>query len=324
MTRIILFFIIVLLPINDSFSWGFHAHRIINKKAVFLLPPELLGFYKTHIDYLTEHSVRPDKRRYVSPNEAPRHYIDIDYYGEYPFDELPRKWEDAVAKYTEDTLLEYGILPWHLERNYYQLVNAFKNRDADAIISLSADIGHYIADAHSPLHTTLNYNGQLTGQTGIHALWESRLPELFSNEYDFFVNKVEFIGNPLFKAFEIVLQSHRSVDSLLKIEKELSLSFPTDAKHSYEQRGQSMVRVYSREYCRAYQDAMNGMVERFMRLSIERVASFWFSAWVDAGQPDMKEFVDLKMISEQDKKAEDQEADQELIEKKDVLGRPDL
>src|SRR6476469_784932 len=95
-----------------SFCWGFYAHQRINYYAVFLLPPEMMVFYKPNIEFLSEHAVDPDKRRYAMKEEGPRHYIDIDHYGSYPFDSLPRKWEDAVAKFSEDGLLKNGIVPW--------------------------------------------------------------------------------------------------------------------------------------------------------------------------------------------------------------------
>jgi len=43
--------------------WGFYGHKRINRVAIFTLPPEMFGFYKEHIEYLTEHAVDPDKRR---------------------------------------------------------------------------------------------------------------------------------------------------------------------------------------------------------------------------------------------------------------------
>ena len=165
--------------LSQGDTWGFFAHQKINRLAVFTLPPELIGFYKQNIQYLTRKSVSPDMRRYVNKAEAPRHYIDIDVYGDSAIYKMPRRWRDAVEKYTEDTLKRYGIVPYHIHRVSRGLINAFKNKDADRILRLSADIGHYIADANVPLHTTQNYNGQLTGQYGIHGFWESRLPELF-------------------------------------------------------------------------------------------------------------------------------------------------
>lgn len=121
----------------------------------------------------------PDKRRYAVEGEAQRHYIDIDHYahgGTDPFETMPRKWNDAVAKFSEDTLQAYGIVPWHIEVMFGRLVSAFQRGDVDRILRNSSEIGHYVGDAHVPLHTTENYNGQLTNQHGIHAFWENRMP----------------------------------------------------------------------------------------------------------------------------------------------------
>ena len=111
------------------FCWGFYAHRKINYYCRLLLPPEMMVLYKPHIDFLAEHAVDPDKRRYAVPEEGPRHYIDIDHYGKYPYDSLPRKWNDAVAKYSEDTLNTYGIVPWWLQTMLYRLTDAFKEKN---------------------------------------------------------------------------------------------------------------------------------------------------------------------------------------------------
>nr|MBP7514011.1 hypothetical protein [Flavobacteriales bacterium] len=161
-----------LITAEDAGAWGFYGHKRINRMACFTLPPQMFGFYKRHIDFISDHAVDPDRRRYANPDEAPRHYIDIDHYahnGSDPFAEVPRPWKQAVAKYTEDTLKAYGIVPWHIQVVYGRLVNAFQRGDVDRILYYSADLGHYVGDAHVPLHTTENYNGQLTNQHGIHA-----------------------------------------------------------------------------------------------------------------------------------------------------------
>lgn len=163
---------------TQAVQWGFFGHKRINRIAVFTLPPEIFGFYKEHIEFLTDHSVDPDKRRYAVEGEAQCHYIDLDHYykpGENPFEIMPRKWKDAVEKFTEDTLQAYGIVPWHIQVMKFKLQRAFESKNVDLILKYSAEIGHYIGDAHVPLHTTENYNGQMSGQRGIHGLWESRL-----------------------------------------------------------------------------------------------------------------------------------------------------
>jgi hypothetical protein len=187
----------LLLLYQHCFYWGFFAHQKINYYSVFLLPPEMMVLYKPNIEFITEHAVDADKRRYAIAEEGPRHYIDTDYYGKYPFDSLPRKWEDAVAKYSETTLVENGIVPWWVQTMQRRLVNAFKEKDQSRILKLSAEIGHYIADTHVPLHASSNHNGQLTGQQGIHWFWESRVPELLADkEWSFFIGKTQYIKNP--------------------------------------------------------------------------------------------------------------------------------
>jgi hypothetical protein len=276
-------------PIAAS-KWGFFGHKRINRVAIFTLPPEMFGFFKDHIEYLTEHAVDPDKRRYAVEGEAQCHYIDLDHYykpGEDPFSIMPRHWYDAVDKFTEDTLQTYGIVPWHINVMKSKLQKAFETKNVDLILKYSADIGHYIADAHVPLHTTENYNGQMTGQKGIHGLWETRLVEVNAEDYDYFVGKSSYVSSVIDFAWEAVEASHLALDSVLRFEKELTDEFPSDKKYSYEQRGNTTVSVYSYAFSQAYHQRLNGMVERRLRQAVIAVGSIWYTAWVDAGQPDL-------------------------------------
>lgn len=273
---------------QQCFCWGFYAHRKINYLAVFLLPPEMMVLYKPAIGFLEEHAVDPDKRRYAIPEEGPRHYIDIDHYGIYPFDSLPRKWNDAVAKYSEDTLMAHGIVPWWLQTMLYRLTEAFKEKNQAKILKYSAEIGHYIADSHVPLHASSNHNGQFTDQKGIHGFWESRIPELLAEkEWDLFIGKAEYIKNPAEYIWKRVLESATAADTVLKYEKELSRIFPADQKFAFEDRNGVTIRQYSSAYSLKYDALLKGMIERRMRQSIYTVASFWYTAWINAGQPDL-------------------------------------
>ncbi len=287
MKKIITSFLFLSLSLN-CFCWGFYAHRKINHYAVFLLPPEMMVLYKPHIDFLAEHAVDPDKRRYAVPEEGPRHYIDIDHYGNYPYDALPRKWSDAVAKYSEDTLNQYGIVPWWLQTMLFRLTDAFKEKNQAKILKYSAEIGHYISDSHVPLHACSNHNGQYTDQKGIHGFWESRIPELLAEkEWDFFIGKAEYIKNPTDFIWTRVLESAAAADTVLKFEKQLTKKYPGDQKYAYEDRNGTIIRQYSSSFSIAYNNQMKGMVERRMRQSIYAVASFWYTAWVNAGQPNL-------------------------------------
>jgi hypothetical protein len=170
----------------------------------------------------------------------------------------------------------------------YRLTEAFKEKNEAKILKLSAEIGHYMADAHVPLHASSNHNGQLTGQRGIHGFWESRIPELLAEkEWNFFIGKAEYIKTPADFIWKRVLESAAAADTVLKYEKQLSQQFPADQKFSFENRNGIIVRQYSTAFTKAYDQLLNGMIERRMRQSIFAVACFWYTAWVNAGQPDL-------------------------------------
>ena len=163
-----------------------------------------------------------------------------------------------------------------------------KEKNQAKILKYSAEIGHYISDSHVPLHACSNHNGQYTDQKGIHGFWESRIPELLAEkEWDFFIGKAEYIKNPADFIWTRVLESAAAADTVLKFEKQLTKKYPGDQKFAYEDRNGTIIRQYSSSFSIAYNNQMKGMVERRMRQSIYAVASFWYTAWVNAGQPNL-------------------------------------
>jgi hypothetical protein len=292
------FIFLLLFFYFPSYCWGFYAHQKINYYSVFLLPPEMILLYKPNINFLSEHAIDPDKRRYAVADEGPRHYIDIDVYGSYPYPALPRRWEDAVAKYGEDSLKKHGIVPWHVQNMLARLTAAFKEKNFSRIMKNSAEIGHYISDAHVPLHVSSNHNGQLTNQRGIHGFWESRVPELLAEkQFDFFIGKAEYIKNPGAFIWARVLESALAADSVFRFEKELTNQYAADQKYSFEDRNGVIIRQYSSAFTIAFDKKLNGMIERRMRQSIAAIASFWYTAWINAGQPDLKELTDRNFLT---------------------------
>jgi hypothetical protein len=202
----------------ETKAWGFFAHQLINEKAVFCLPPEIFPFYKNHISYVKEHAVDPDKRRYIVAEEAVRHFIDLDYYEKVsPIDTMLWSFKAACEKYTKDTINEYGIVPWHIQTMMNRLSEAFKNKNEALILKYSSELGHYVADAHVPLHNTMNYNGQMTEQHGIHGFFETRLPELFSYQYDFMIDRAVYLDNPLHFIWTGIEQGFSSLDSVASV-----------------------------------------------------------------------------------------------------------
>lgn len=288
MTRMILALILLLLPAQAFPVWGFHGHRLISRLAVYSLPPEMLGFFKKNIDFITENAVNPDRRRYAVQGEAERHFIDFDNYSEEIRARMPSmSWEEAVEELGEKTLRENGIVPWQILRMKGQLTEAFRTRNASYILRTATDLSHYIADSNVPLHTTGNYNGQLTNQHGLHAFWESRLPELYSQDYDLFIGKAEYVEDIEKRTWAGILNAHATLDSVFNFESYLTETMASDKKFTIDERNGITVRAYSREFSRNYHEMLDNQVERQMKASIKMIADVWFTCWVDAGQPDL-------------------------------------
>ncbi len=275
-------------------SWGFHAHKDINYYACFTLPVEMFSFYKQHISLIREWAIRPDQRRYVVENEGMKHYLDLDFYElNVPLDTIPRLYDSAVARFSEEKVHQHGIAPWNIMWMKHKLTAAFEESDALQIVKLSADLGHYVADVHVPLHTTTNYNGQFTNQKGIHGLWESRLPELFAENYNFGLSNAVYLDNPQSAIWQTIEASYAAKDSVLLLEKKVTEN--TVPKYSFENRGKSVRKVYSSTFSQAYHQALNKMVERRMQRAIQMVGNFWYTCWVDAGQPILEVNVNKKV-----------------------------
>lgn len=230
--------------------------------------------------------------------------------------------EYCVAQgWAEERITEHGIVPWHLSLMQRRLTDAFREKNAKKILRNAAEIGHYIGDAHVPLHTSSNYDGQKTGQNGLHAFWESRVPELFADKnWDFLVGKPEYLEDPQTFFWETIFESHRLADSVFLVEKKLRANFPPDRQLVLDERAGKIVLTPSREFAEAFQRNLGGMVERRMRDAIRAVSCAWFTAWVDAGQPDLSDFSKINQ-SELDKISTDSLA--KAAASGEFLGRPE-
>ncbi len=293
-------------PVEKRPIWGFYAHQQINRLAVFTLPVEMMPFFKKHIDFLADNAVNPDKRRYAVVGEAPRHFIDLDAYTDTLATTLPRFYKEATDRYGADTLALHGLVPWQIQLTKYQLTEAFKQHDARRILRLAADLGHYIADANVPLHTTRNYNGQLTNQQGIHGLWESRLPELFSIDYDFLTGQAEYVQSPQKAAWRAVFNANAALDSVLRFEQQLTGEMGETRKFGFDERNGITAKVYSADFSQQYHERLRGQVERQMRASVKMVGNFWYTCWIDAGQPDLRLLVNNKLTELEQKEDVDE------------------
>lgn len=186
-----------------------------------------------------------------------------------------------------DEFTEHGVLPYNIVRVYRQLKEAFRSLNAQKICRYAADLGHYIGDATVPLHTSSNYNGQNSGQYGIHAFWESRLPEYFSNDYLSWVGAANYINDVDSCIWQIVTESHVLVDDVLRKEKEVRALLDDELEFGIIERGGRLINTQSDTLTELYHEALRGMVEQRFRRAIHTLGSYWYSAWVDAGMPDL-------------------------------------
>jgi hypothetical protein len=186
-----------------------------------------------------------------------------------------------------DGLSASGILPYHLIAMQKRLTQAFIHKNKQAVLKLSAEIGHYIADAHVPLHTTRNYDGQLTHQNGIHAFWETRLPDLFADKYHFWVGQAAYFDKSDDYYWNIVQKSHTFLPKLFEMEQSIAQMVPNHQKYvSVTQKGVTLT-LQTQEYAALFHQKLDGMVEQRMRDAILAVGSAWYSAWFEAGQPNL-------------------------------------
>jgi hypothetical protein len=291
MKKIILLFSVAISS-TVLISWGIFGHEHINRAAVFALPVPLQTFFYNHIDFITQEASVPDLRKHTLNDKAegPRHFIDLENFGS--IDSLPKTLAEAKAKYDEKFLQQNGILPWYMEELMEKLTKAFKEKKKTEILFIAADLGHYIGDAHMPLHTSANYDGQMTNQKGIHALWESRLPELFGKDYNLHVENAKMIDDVKKETWSIIMHSHSLVETLLAADKDLKAkmgedkAFKKDAEGKVA-KGKYGQQLFADDYTKQFHTALNGMVEKQMRASVEATANFWYTAWVNAGKPDL-------------------------------------
>ncbi len=282
-------------------SWGFLVHKTAHQLAVYELPKEIQPFFFKNIDYLVANSIRPDQRRNEDPTEATKHFIDLEAYGDDAALKMPLHWDDAVKKYSKDTLLKYGYVPYHVVFMKEKLTAAFKSNNKDSILFYAADIGHYIEDAHVPLHTSINYDGQLTNQKGLHSLWESTVPGLEINQYQLSSkHKATYLNDPSLAIWTAVRKANTLLKDVFAKETELTKIFTDAEKYRTQTSRGREFKNYTPAFAKAYGEALKNTINEQLISSADLVADFWYTAWVDAGKPDLS---GLFSLNDEDKAA---------------------
>jgi hypothetical protein len=311
--KILSIFALIVMVASASmvFAWGVWGHEHANHGAVFALPEGMRKFFYNHIDFITQEATVPDLRKYTLGDkvEGQRHYIDLEDYGFTNLDSAPRTLKDAAAKYNEKTLQEQGILPWYIQEMTSKLTDAFKSKRRNEILFLAGDLGHYLADANMPLHTSNNHDGQLTKQKGIHSFWESQLPEYFGSNYHLNVKDAVYLKDVTAASWDIIKHSHSLADSLLTIERNVMASFPENKLYKKDSSGNIAKNIFGRtvfsdDFAAAYHKALGGMVESQLQHAIQDIANFWYTAWVNAGKPDLNQLDSPEVTAANSKKYE--------------------
>jgi hypothetical protein len=273
-------------------SWGFLVHRTVHQMAVYELPGSLQRFFYHHMEYGVRNSVRPDLRRNEDATEATKHYINFEAFGDSSAWKMPYSWERAVGRYSRDSLLKHGYVPYYIMMMKDRLTNAFRNGKADSVLFYATDMAHYIGDAHVPLHATLNYDGQLTGQRGLHSLWESMIPEIELDQFRLRSrHRATYLRHPEEAIWSAVRQAYIMVDEVLAKEKEVSKSFTDSTKYRVQTRNGRESRSYTSAFAKAYSKALGTTINDRLISTADLIADFWYTCWVDAGKPDVDNWI---------------------------------
>jgi hypothetical protein len=263
---------------TPAYAWGFEAHKAIAEHFIALLPPELRPLFERRKTYIVEHTIDPDLWRNVGfDQEPPNHFVDLDYYGKYPFAELPHEYDRAVQKFGRDVVHEQGTLPWRTQEFSGRLQREFESLKrktpptyaVDNIVLFAAVLAHYVSDGHVPLHAVVNYDGQRTNQHGIHSRWESELFERNRARIKIAPSAPKPVSDPREVMFETLLASNQLAEGVLQSDRKAA-------------QGREF---YDDGYFESLAKEQLSVLERRLNDSITAVAAFVVGAWERAGRP---------------------------------------
>ncbi len=280
---------LLLLPAPRAYAWGEDGHHYINSLAVDCLPTRLQGLYAANRPWIALHGVDPDIWRQGYAPEAPHHFIDLDTWGTDVAQHFPMDYWTACGLYGQTAIDKNGVVPWRIGQYYGKLVRAFKEHDAKAIVETSAWLGHYVADIHVPFHAAANYDGQLSGQKGIHARFETALLKRQIKLTDLKPRSAHLIANPVAAAFDWARESLRLTLPVLAADKE---AVETDS-------------AYGDAYFIAFGAKTRGIAAQRLEEGAQDLASLWLSAWMEAGKPEIPAGTDVHAGEPLDKRTHD-------------------
>ncbi|HXX13638.1 MAG TPA: hypothetical protein VEJ47_01935 [Candidatus Eremiobacteraceae bacterium] len=252
-----------------AFAWGNNAQRLVVSHAVDTLPAELRPFFEANRNFLVQHVNDPLNSLDKHPKERENHFIELDRYGKFPFEALPRNYKAALEKYSKSRIDSSGKLPWEIGVYSAKLTDDMRNGRWDDAKMDAAFLANYVAEASDPFNTTENYDGRITGQTGVNDRFNTILIDRYGSFFPLTPHDAFFITDPTDFAFDMCLDAHSLVESILLADRK--------AKHGLSS--------YTDEYYdRFYNLAAAGLIKQLSDASTD-VGSYWLTAWTNAGKP---------------------------------------
>ena len=252
-------------------GWGSKGHKKISQNAAACLPVQMSFLKPVWTNYILSHASDADYRKDQDPDEATRHYIDIDYYPEFVLSGLIlQNYDSIIALHGYNFVIDNGTLPWTTKITFDSLKSCFQRRDWNKSAYFAADLGHYVGDGHMPLHITKNYNGQMTGQSGIHSRYETSMISRYEAQIIYPADSAQMIPDVQHYIFEYLYHDYLYVDSIL-----LADSFAKTASGS----------ITSDAYYQALWAKSGSFTIQMMRTGSNAFASLIYTAWVQAGSP---------------------------------------
>jgi len=241
-----------------------------------MLPPALQQHFSDWERTLVDNSILADLRKADDPAEAPKHYLNLDAYGDYPFPDFTVKRDILEKRWGRETVSKNGTLLWTIESTYHQLVDAFRQRDEQRIVQLAADLSHYVADLHQPFHAALNYNGQLTNQHGIHFRFEGDLFLHFQHRVSFRPRALERFDTVKGQSLAWIKESFLLVESILEADAAIVSELRIN-RRNYRKGNRTL--PYPDEYYRRLWEKTGDLLVRRLNQAAWAVASLWHMAW---------------------------------------------
>jgi len=251
-------------------GWGAVGHRMINRKFGLSFPPAMspLSWF---VDSMTVHASDADYNKNNDPNEEYRHYMDIEYYTEFlATGRIPQNWDSLVALHGLNFVIGNGYVPFAIIAYTDSVKRYFQQRNWQMAMLKAADLGHYVGDAHNPLHCTRYYNGWSSYSNGIHSRYETGLITRDTAYIQYTGNNVSYINDINNFAFNIVYSSNSYVDSVY---------YADSVAHSVA--GSTSSALYYQTF---WSLASNYTIQFFKNASY-KLACLVYTAWVNAGSP---------------------------------------